>query len=292
MFSKVEVSYDYDTEYGISTYLTSMEGLHKLRKLRYEAGYDRREKLNDWIILGRFYLDSCGNMGVLKFPAYSKESSNMLPSLKDVVSVNAIHKLFKDFDYSWGLGGAPILAPLNEKCSYCDKGWTVSTAHDVFSIEICGELGYAYKYYHLNCYKLHSEFESMKDYSSLCNEIGLTKTPIALIPNEYWNDPNDPYAIPWALIKTIAGNIKVGRRKRVINIDWSDLYKKRSDSLDSLNISYSEKCKALDMIDGEKLFPNENVTKSTTYIHAWDRFKAVEYLKKIGAAFSIGLNND
>jgi hypothetical protein len=72
------------------------------------------------------------------------------------------------------------------------------------------------------------------------------------IPNEY---STQPWAVntPWYLVTTSKGRIKVGWRKRVIQIDWSDA------PIDK---------------DGEKLFIAEDVTKGTSFIHAWDYDRA------------------
>lgn len=79
------------------------------------------------------------------------------------------------------------------------------------------------------------------------------------IPNEYWRTMCEP----WLLVTTKIGPIKIGWRKRVINICWED-----SDL----------KTKA------EELFPKEDVTKHDRLIHAWSYDKAVEYLRKIHEA--------
>lgn len=78
------------------------------------------------------------------------------------------------------------------------------------------------------------------------------------IPNGYCSD----YCCvqyPW-LIVTCAGlgRIKIGWRKRVINIDWSDSTVKWT---------------------GDELFPKEETTKGDNYIHAWGYDKAKEYIK-------------
>lgn len=79
------------------------------------------------------------------------------------------------------------------------------------------------------------------------------------IPNEY-ND--DPYyqMFKWLLITTKKGPIKIGWRKRVIEIDWSNtiINKLAND-----------------------LFPDEDVTKGNSYIHAWGYEKAQEYINKL-----------
>lgn len=65
---------------------------------------------------------------------------------------------------------------------------------------------------------------------------------------------------PWLKVKTKIGDIVIGWRKRVINIDWGDSDQEAT---------------------GDQMFPNENVTKDKTYIHAWGYDKAKEYIDKI-----------
>jgi hypothetical protein len=70
------------------------------------------------------------------------------------------------------------------------------------------------------------------------------------------------YKFPWIIVTTPKGRIKLGWRKRVMNLDWSD-----SDL----------------GIDGEKMFADQNVTKGKSYIHCWGKEKAIEYLKKLNS---------
>lgn len=81
------------------------------------------------------------------------------------------------------------------------------------------------------------------------------------ITNEYMGGKLDP----WYLVTTKKGVIKIGWRKRVIVVDWTN-----SDIIDK----------------PEDLFPNEDVTKSSGYdkhklIHAWSYEKAKEYIDKL-----------
>lgn len=66
--------------------------------------------------------------------------------------------------------------------------------------------------------------------------------------------------LPWFIITTKVGRFKIGWRKRVISIDWSET---RGTLL----------C--------EDLFDGENVTKGERDIHAWDLEKAKEYINRI-----------
>lgn len=91
--------------------------------------------------------------------------------------------------------------------------------------------------------------------------VGLFDTPIYVseIPNEYsdvWYNKH----LPWFVVTTKEGHVKIGWRKRVIEIDWSG-----TDNTQS----------------AEELFPDENVTKHEQSIHAWSLEDAKKYLAVI-----------
>lgn len=102
------------------------------------------------------------------------------------------------------------------------------------------------------------------------------------LPNEYWPDAGGHYdelrkKSPWWLVKTPYGLIKLGWRKRVINIDWKDtkhkaahhVYKTREEvQLAPGEVSYHVR----------KGVTSDNVTKDEHFVHAWSYAKAVEYL--------------
>lgn len=81
------------------------------------------------------------------------------------------------------------------------------------------------------------------------------------IPNGY--SPGAYYLrhLPWFIVTTKLGRIKIGWRKRVINIDWSDSIIEHT---------------------AEGLFPDEDTTKGDKYIHAWSLEKAKEYIEALG----------
>jgi hypothetical protein len=79
------------------------------------------------------------------------------------------------------------------------------------------------------------------------------------IPNGYCNSACCSQ-LPWYVVTTPRGRVKIGWRKRVINIDWSD---------------------SAVTAKADTLFPNEDVTKGDRYIHAYGYDKARMYLSKI-----------
>ena len=84
---------------------------------------------------------------------------------------------------------------------------------------------------------------------------------IELIGNEYCSQ-SCCYHLPWIIVTTQKGRIKLGWRKRVINIDWSE------SDIES---------------DGNEIFKDEKVTTGDKYVHAWGYDKAIEYLTKLNS---------
>ena len=79
------------------------------------------------------------------------------------------------------------------------------------------------------------------------------------IPNCYCSDWCCRH-LPWFIITTETGRFKIGWRKRVIHLEWTDTVGTKS---------------------AEELFSEEETTKSGKMIHAWTLDKASEYVKAI-----------
>lgn len=93
--------------------------------------------------------------------------------------------------------------------------------------------------------------------ASLLSCFGDTIVYVEEIPNEYCPRSCCLHR-PWLLVTTPIGIIKIGWRKKVISIDWSE---------------------SVLGADAETLFKDENVTKDGQLIHAWGYEKATEYIK-------------
>ena len=87
------------------------------------------------------------------------------------------------------------------------------------------------------------------------------------IPNEYCGPLCCPHRV-WYNVTTAIGVVKIGWRKRVIGIDWTQTVLGRSAA---------------------DLFPDEDVTKVGTMIHAWSYEKAEEYLHALLATVAAEL---
>lgn len=79
------------------------------------------------------------------------------------------------------------------------------------------------------------------------------------IPNGYCSEYCCKH-LPWFIVTTNKGRIKIGWRKRVIHIEWTD---------------------TIIEDNAETLFSEEDVTKYGKVIHAWGYEKAKEYIDKL-----------
>jgi hypothetical protein len=86
---------------------------------------------------------------------------------------------------------------------------------------------------------------------------GIEISSVFKLPNDYWPDVPDYAELrresPWWLVRTLSGLVKIGWRKRVIGIDWSDTVVRLEVTPD-------------------------DVTKDGSMVHAYSYAKAVEYM--------------
>jgi hypothetical protein len=120
--------------------------------------------------------------------------------------------------------------------------------------------------YHRACNEERLSNLETEKFTEVFQKAGFQKYNLTPIHNEYCPEPAScTSCAPWFLVDTEIGQIKIGWRKRVINIDWSNC---RNDK---------ELCLT-------PLFKTESTTVGDTYVHAWGWDKAIEYLHSIREA--------
>lgn len=94
--------------------------------------------------------------------------------------------------------------------------------------------------------------------------VGLFADPLFVeeIPNGYSSGWGSRH-LPWFVVTTEVGRFRIGWRKRVIHIEWTDTRGTKTAA---------------------ELFPSEDVTKGERYIHAWTVEKAREYIARVIAS--------
>lgn len=113
---------------------------------------------------------------------------------------------------------------------------------------------------------MHTRRAEMRDKTreeteSILSLSGLRPSAMWELANQYWPDSPeyDDARHPWWLARTSLGLIQIGRRKRVIAIDW------RSTEV-------------------RAIVTEDQVTKEETMVHAYTTAKAVEYLTRLRQA--------
>lgn len=113
---------DYDTAEGIFYHYLSrgLVGLNALERDRHRAGYDRHEDLHRFILLGRWYADSAGNLGLITQPKEGLGPCRVMPVE------------FMNPDAHWTSSMGSHLPPAEVVCAQCGKGWELDNAHDCY----------------------------------------------------------------------------------------------------------------------------------------------------------------
>ena len=243
----------YDTRDGLEGRLKAdLNGLRDIVTARYKAGYERNERMRDWCILGMFYTDSCGNFSRITSgaPADAYEFMDYdTPEMPDVMTKEETNQ----YTGRWVATMGTCVPPEGARCDRCGSGWTMRTIRDFV-------WHHNQPPRHESCERLRIIEREQKEIQSVIEKSGIPVNGMYMIPNQYHPDP-DIYG-PWFMVETPAGRIKIGWRKRVINIDWSDT---------GLNVQ------------GGDVRDKPGDTAGPTYVHAWGSDKAVEILQKIWA---------
>ena len=122
----------YDTRDGIQAMATTLKGLNELEDLRNEAGYKRDERLHQWYVLGRYWLDSCGNFGRILPPFIPGDKYPDVPSVLDreeFMAFLATKMPADEIDFSCSF--TSNLPPHTLRCAECKRRWTIRNAHHV-----------------------------------------------------------------------------------------------------------------------------------------------------------------
>ena len=102
--------------------------------------------------------------------------------------------------------------------------------------------------------------ETRDEVASILTLAGLRPERMWELANGYWPlaPSYDDVRSPWWLAQTSIGLVRIGWRKRVVEIDW-----------EATGI--------------KAVVTEDDVTKGATMVHAWTTAKAVEYLQRLRA---------
>lgn len=328
---------EYDTVDGIAGLLKYYPHFHAVIEAREQAG-KRGERLNEFVVLQAFVLDSFGQVG--KFNPNMKEIAADLPQCTSKeVFIEAL-ELRLPTDKTWGITLTPVyIPPTYVRCAGCGKYYSVHDCHDVvplveqevflslsgfigrqlwevryhlnsrhdayyfihpsiqvrndrfidprldpyyesnsplnrrgwlgdedgigdwYVIQLGDETSYnKTQYFHAVCFEKWVTEKTRKEFEEVFRAADVEIMSMEAVPNEYGSYE---YRGPWFRVLTSVGQLRIGWRKRVIEICLE-------------GGSPGEDCR--EMIQGEE------TTITEKYVHAWDHEKAAEYIGKIASA--------
>lgn len=170
-------------------------GFDAVRVARRVAGYDRRERLKDWTIKGRYWLDTCGNSWV----AHERFGEELVKGRAE--------------DGTLGVGTCSVspIAHATDRCVRCGLGWDLRTAHEVRHVEEdC---------YHAGCHELKVHEHVRSKFTGLVSALSLDVELLA-VPNLYGAQA---WSGPWFVFDHAKlGKVCIGWRKRTIQISWTE----------------------------------------------------------------------
>lgn len=117
---------------------------------------------------------------------------------------------------------------------------------------------YQWTYYHHKCNRAENKEISKKRFLEVFEKAGFKGAKLRAIKNQYCGCD---HCAPWWVAKTDAGQITIGWRKRVININYDKT-----------------------LAGDRNLFLKEQVTHDVGMVHAYGWDKAIEYLTRIHQA--------
>jgi hypothetical protein len=194
-----------------------LSGVRAIAIARGEAGYKRKERLQQWLILGRWFADTCGNFGTALplapadvFPG--KANDFMVLAAERIASVFG-EGIFRGYSIEWGLPAD------HERCDRCGLGWDLRNATD-----LAYRSGREDPPRHRECQRLAVFERSLASWDALLERTGIVVRSRRLIPNRYWGSGEREFIPqPWCIVETLRGPIVMGWRKRVIHVQWDEL---------------------------------------------------------------------
>lgn len=148
----------YDTKEGIRDSLQTLVAFNHLIRERSRAGYQRHEKLQSFVVLGRWWFDTCGNTG----RARDWIPKIHIPQMPDVMTMDEFRTMLQEYDFytkpdlltdeeleadpklyssgrsfstsvAWGMDGSGV-PPAHVECPICHEKWTMQNCHDAMSV--------------------------------------------------------------------------------------------------------------------------------------------------------------
>lgn len=266
-----EISYDTDdfsvpiTEFnsvhGIEKSLMNLDSFNEMLNRRRIWRKYTGDYLNKYVIFGKYILDEFGQV----LTVIETENSQELPPV-------CTYDFFIIHMSSFRASYTTYIPEPGTRCPGCGKKFTINDLRDNKFGLINGKISHdscRRNYYH------NLEIDKMS--RCLVDLVYDEKPKFDLLPNGYCSRECCSHK-PWFMFHTSDGDIKIGWRKHVISIEWQENFK----PFDIAIFNSEDVTKWCDDTDIYKAVePGTNPTNVKRGIHAWDKHKALEYLRKV-----------
>jgi len=234
---------DIDTLDGLKRNIVDLKSLSYVSNIRLAASRRFDIKLNSFVLFNSIVLDSFGQTMKLEYENMER-NNEYIPSFITLSEFKA-----KIMRFSMGSGYIPSA---DEICPHCKQKWNIHNLRD------CVRQGDSL--YHISCNKFSMYEKSKKEFDYIATSV-FNDYSLHAVSNEYGSESYNGY---WFIINTNDGDIKIGWRKRVVQIEWLENYKKFK-------------------FDGKHETVTKNFDDKSRYIHANTMEQVVEYLRKAKA---------
>lgn len=240
----------FNTAFGISEYIKDLKTLHHIMNIRAVAYHKKGIKLNEFVWNGILKFDQFGQTMFLSEQEFSED----IPQYIKTKTIDM--ETFNLYCKRWS-GTFKHIPNEDDICLYCGKKWSINDITDFVTIEgkehnLIG--------YHKDCLREHNNELQLIEFQDVFSKVyALHNLKFTSIQNEYCSCER---CSSWFIVSTPHGDIKIGWRKRVINIEWLDNYN-----------TFAENFESEDVTKGGNL-------EGLRYIHAWSIDKAIEYLSR------------
>lgn len=203
----------YDTHVGIAAQLGSLGDFLDLAQERSHAGYRRRERLNQWVVLGRYLFDTCGNLGIL---VEDERRIAFDPRrVEPVLTSEAFHTPERG-TVSFAMCGRH---PTTEsRCVECDMGWEIESLHDHVMVRLATQDDPVFC--HRECNRARLFKRDRDEFLKAFSDAGFAAAELRLVPIPNPSDYADIRG-PAFVVFTPVGALKAWWRKSVCVLDWS-----------------------------------------------------------------------
>lgn len=107
-----------------------LDGLNRIADARQQAGYGSHKRLNAFVVLGHFLLDTCGNVLKAQWSKgkWKKLEGHTIPLVATLDQWNNILADRGVESMTYALGNC--IPPVGMVCDICGKEWTLATCHE------------------------------------------------------------------------------------------------------------------------------------------------------------------